>query len=153
MEAAELFEIVQRACRDLQRMDGHLLEQELHERTLTARLAHHLQKGLGRSYFVDCEYNKMADGSGIDIPKRLVNWPSKTGRVLPDIIVHQRTSQVSGNLAVIEAKWKPEERDTECEKIRAYMTEEKLKYQHGYFLLFGPVVSVESVTTVKSEEF
>jgi hypothetical protein len=76
----------------LLKQDRALLELDANERSLTHKLAEHLQAEFP-DWDVDCEYNR--NGA---IPKRLVgtgyvstdNTDGKT--VFPDVIVHQRDS-------------------------------------------------------------
>jgi hypothetical protein len=79
------------ALGDFLRTDVDLLLRDVHERTITGRLADHL-RGQLPEWNVDCEYNR--DGHHV---KRA------NGRiVVPDIIVHRRGTR--DNLLVIEVK-------------------------------------------------
>jgi hypothetical protein len=140
-----LYTKICRACNDLQNERPSLLDRRLNERTVTATIAFFLQMYFGDSYFVDCEYSKMRDGSGIDIPKKLRNWPKE--RVYPDIIVHKRTPDDRNNLAIIEAKWGQSERRliNEEEKVMAYMTEPTLKYHFGFILVLDTPLSIRPI--------
>jgi hypothetical protein len=128
---------IESACERMIAEQPCLLKRQLNERTITARLALHLQKEVGKEYFVDCEYSKMRrEDSDRDVPKALINWPDKT-RVYPDIIIHKRTPDSRNNLAVIEAKWRKGDREAEneTEKVRAYIDDPNLKYQYGFILI------------------
>jgi hypothetical protein len=84
---------------------------KINERTLTQRLAFHLQLIAGRELSVDCEYNRMWVG-GKDLQKQLpwsreVIWndDDEARTVYPDILVHVRGVEgAAGNALVIEAK-------------------------------------------------
>lgn len=91
------------AYRRLLAEDRLLLELDANERSMTHKLAEHLQVELPE-WDVDCEYNR----DGVD-PKRLAGLiveartDDDQGRtVFPDIVVHHRNT--TDNLAVIEAK-------------------------------------------------
>jgi hypothetical protein len=71
--------------------DADLFIHDLHERTVTGRLADHLRPHFPE-WHVDCEYNR----EGHEIKRVNGNV------VVPDIIVHRRGTQ--DNLLVIEAK-------------------------------------------------
>jgi hypothetical protein len=139
---------IRKACSELLLEVPTLLERELHERTITARLALYLQPKFGGVYFVDCEYSRMFDpAKGKDVPKAAMNWPKS--RIYPDIIIHKRTPDNKDNLAVIEAKWqKNSEREpvNEEDKVRVYMTETKLRYEFGFILIINDGLIVTPVT-------
>ena len=110
------------AVQQLFEMDAELLVRDLHERTITGRLADHFRQRF-LNWHVDCEYNR--DGHEI----KRVNG----NIVVPDIIVHHRGTQ--DNLLVIEVKKSntraPDEDD--IEKLHAYR-ESPLQYKNALFL-------------------
>lgn len=110
------------AVQQLLEMDAELLIRDLHERTITGRLADHLRPHFPE-WHVDCEYNRD------DHEIKRVNG----NIVVPDIIVHHRGTQE--NLLVIEVKKSntraPDEED--INKLHAYR-ESHLRYQNGLFL-------------------
>lgn len=89
-------------------------------------------------YIVNCEYNRMTDENGIQIPKRIYLNPynANPSLVYPDIIVHHQNDG-DHNLLVIEIKmqWKNADRDTDLNKLRGYTSE--LNYSHGLYLELG----------------
>ena len=134
---------VENALREFFCKDDDLLCRDVNERSVTHKLAEHLQrqfKGLN----VDCEYNRYGD----DDPKRLVVAPGSTQTdcveaktVYPDIIVHKRGHDCSNEL-VIEVK-KSNGRDASCDmdKLSGFTDHEprgKYKYDYtlGLFLVF-----------------
>jgi very-short-patch-repair endonuclease len=140
--------LLRAALNDLETRDAHLLAVRANERSITHRLAVHLEMQLREwtpSWSVDCEFNR-DDG----IPKRLFAGSEKYARggsihdlvmdskgrtVFPDIIVHVR-GRPGPNLLVIEAKWEgADEEDVELDrqKLRAYIAE--YKYAHAYLVL------------------
>ena len=93
---------------------------------------------------VNCEYNRMTDEHGTQIPKRIHRNPfdEKPSRVYPDIIVHQQ-SNGENNLLVIEIKmqWKNGEKDDDYDKLIGYTTD--LRYEFGLYLELGEQGIVE----------
>ncbi len=117
-----LSEKVGLAVQQLLATDADLCIRDLHERTITGRLADHLRPHFPE-WHVDCEYNR--DGHEI----KRVNG----NIVVPDIIVHRRGTP--DNLLVIEVK-KSNTRvldEEDIEKLHAYR-ESHLRYQNGLFL-------------------
>ena len=106
---AKLIEAVQRLLRE----DAGLLARDLNERTLTHRLAVHMDplfKNVeGESWDVDCEYNRNRyEAKRLRIQGRERARPTddeddKGTTVYTDIIVHERDSN-ERNLLVVEAK-------------------------------------------------
>ena len=118
-----------------QREDTYLLEHDLSERCIAARLAMHLQFTFPE-YSVDVEYNRAGD-----IPKRLklpdncANSVDDHGQalVLPDIIVHRRG--LSGpNILGIELKKVGDRRGSECDRKRIRALRKHLRYEYGVLL-------------------
>jgi hypothetical protein len=118
------------------RADFVLFEIDVNERSLTHKLAEHLQVEF-QDWNVDCEYNR--NGS---LPKRLkssgdsVSTDDTEGKtVFPDIIVHHRQSK--DNFVVIEAKKSSTVSTSEDKaKLRDYVSE------HGYQFAFMVVFPV-----------
>lgn len=105
--------------------DSILLDYDVGERTIVAKLAAYL-KGVFPSHDVDVEYNR----HGLD-PKTVELSSECYGggdhRIFPDVIVHRR-SEDRQNLLVIEVKKSTNREPRACDeaKIRA------LKDQYGY---------------------
>ncbi len=121
-----------------------LLQNNLNERTLTAKLSCYIQNSFP-DFDVDCEYNRMTDGKKYDTKKLDYN-PSKLrtrnndpNPVLPDIIIHKRGDN-SQNFVVIEAKkysnTDNNSRKTDFDKLKAFTDKDKLNYQFGFFIEF-----------------
>ena len=122
--------------------DAYLLRHNVNERTLTHKLAEHLQRHFS-GWHVDCEYNR----NGVDL-KKLLSLPdcapSKDDEdgctVFPDIIVHQRgrsdDSQPTRNLLVIEAKKSTNPRSTEKDYTKLRLYKQQLRYRHSAFVVF-----------------
>jgi hypothetical protein len=83
-------------------LEIHLLENDLGERTLTHRLAVHLEKQFP-GWDVDCDYNRLGERT-LRLPKgTIVSTDDAIGKsVYPDIVVHQR--QIPNNLLAIEVR-------------------------------------------------
>ena len=86
-------------------------------------------------HIVNCEYNRMTDEYGTQIPKRIHLNPNdkKPSRVYPDIIVHHQEDG-DHNLLVVEIKmsWKNDEKENDFNKLIGYTRE--LKYTYGLYL-------------------
>lgn len=98
---AELDKMV-RALGDFYARETHLLEKDLGERTLTHRLAVHLESRFP-GWDVDCDYNRLGERR-LRLPKgSIVSTDDDIGKsVFPDIVVHHRT--VPENLLAIELR-------------------------------------------------
>jgi len=96
-----------------------LFEKDLGERTLTHRLAVHLEKHF-RGWDVDCDYNRLGERT-LRLPKgSIVSTDDHLGKsIYPDIVVHQR--DIPNNLLAIEVRkasnHQPPEHDSKnCER-------------------------------------
>jgi hypothetical protein len=126
-----------RAVCTLYRHDGDLIQCRVNERSITHKLAEHMQPLFPR-WDVDCEYNRRESR-----PKRLAldfgqidpdDTVAKT--VYPDIIVHRRGTKE--NLLVIEFKKADgESEEKDLEKLRAFQIDEAYRYKFGLFLRLG----------------
>lgn len=114
------------------------LAADVNERCLAHRIAVYIEEQLRDreiALSVDCEYNLM---NGVD-PKLLnglvgrpqLNGRLRTGRVVPDIIVHRR-GPAGPNVIAIEIKWSWEDERDDREKLRLYKAE--LGYTHAFFV-------------------
>ena len=115
--------------------DAYLLVNDVHERSVSHKLAEYLQ-GQFPDWNVDCEYDK----KGIE-PKKLdgireCSEEKKTERVLPDIIIHQRNSD--RNLLVLEIKTKNQESPCDIKKLELFTSGDgEYKYDFGLFIKFN----------------
>jgi hypothetical protein len=98
---AELDKLVA-ALQEFYARETHLLEKDLGERTLTHRLAVHIEKQFG-DWDVDCDYNRLGERL-FRLPKgTIVSTDDELGKsVYPDIVVHRRG--VPENLLAIELR-------------------------------------------------
>jgi hypothetical protein len=115
-----------------------LLEKDLGERTLTHRLAVHLEKQF-EGWDVDCNYDRLGERT-LRLPKgTIVSTDDHIGKsIFPDIVVHHRA--VPENLLAIEVRkasnHQPPEHDQH--KLRA-LTDPHLwfAYRIGVYLVLG----------------
>lgn len=132
MHESTIRERFRAACEALHLNDSLLLEYNVSERTIAAKLQQYLVS-VFPSHHVDLEYNR----HGID-PKR-VDWATECTRqqqalVLPDLIVHRRGDD-SKNLVVCEVKKltaTPGELNCDRQKLRAM--KQKFGYEHALLI-------------------
>lgn len=126
---------------ELFRRDHVLLKEEydVHERTVSHRLAIYIENLIGNHYDVDVEYNRMRSEYGNEdigeiIGKKL-NWEAAregSSFVYPDIIAHKRDQDE--NLFVIEVKmaWKSQKKNLDYQKLNYYISD--LNYRFGVYI-------------------
>ena len=108
-EIFELMDIFEKAKNKFLKEEKEIIEIDINERTLSARLMFHLQTLLlneiyqenYKEYSVDCEYNRRKEIVKI-LPKEYRELEKKDKQIYPDIILHQRNSEK--NLMIIEMK-------------------------------------------------
>ncbi len=90
------------ALKEFYARETHLLEKDLGERTLTHRLAVHVEKQFP-GWEVDCDYNRLGERT-LRLPKgSIVSTDDEIGKsIYPDIVVHQR--EIPNNLVAIEVR-------------------------------------------------
>ena len=116
--------------------DRHLLDVDVHERSITTHLREYLGK-LFPEWNVDGEYNRHGD----DI-KRLKEFyrnctgveSPKDSDVVPDIIVHKRGKPC--NLLVVEVKKTTSKGSNKADicKLKAFKKDPRFSYSHALFL-------------------
>jgi hypothetical protein len=97
----ELNSVVE-ALKEFYARETHLFEKDLGERTLTHRLAVHVEKQFP-GWQVDCDYNRLGERT-LRLPKgTIVSTDDAIGKsIYPDIVVHQR--EIPNNLLAIEVR-------------------------------------------------
>lgn len=110
--------------------DAFLLENGVHERSITHKLAEYLQTQFPE-YHVDCEYN--LHGIETKILPRECNGENRE-KVFPDIIVHLRGTD--NNLLVIEAKQFPILDACDRQKLELF-TASSGQFRYKYGLAIG----------------
>ena len=126
------------ALREFYGRETHLLQKDLGERTLTHRLAVHLEKQF-EGWDVDCDYNRLGERVLRMPTGSIVSTDDELGKsVFPDIVVHRRA--IPDNLLAIELRkainHQPVEHDRH--KLRG-LTDPHLwfAYRIGVFLILG----------------
>ena len=118
------------ALQEFYRRETFLFERDLGERTLTHRLAVHIEKQFP-GWDVDCDYNRLGERT-LRLPHgTIVSTDDPFGKsIYPDIVVHQR--EIPNNLLAIEvrksANHQPPEHDRH--KLRA-LTDPHLWFAYG----------------------
>ena len=136
MDTLELVEIAASGIETFIASEQELFAVDVNERSLSARLALHLQRRFP-DWQVDCEYNRLGDGI-----KRLprpegTSTDDRQGRTIyPDIIVHRRGER--SNLLVIEVKKHDnDDTDRDVEKLTGLTSSDgEYAYRHGIHLIF-----------------
>ena len=134
---AELEKVVE-AIREFYAHEGFLLEKDLGERTLTHRLAVHLER-IYSGWEVDCDYNRLGERL-LKLPHgSIVSTDDGLGKsIFPDIVVHRRA--VPENLLAIEISKETNHQPAEHDhhKLRG-LTDPHLwfAYRIGVFLILG----------------
>ena len=151
VELKKYIDIIKVCLDELYSKEKFLFENNLCERCLVFRLAHHLQiifnkEYSAEGYFVDCDYNSSCyydEGGGE--PKRSSGKPipnqisGKTKKRFIDIIVHKRESANDSNLICFELKkWNNcrAEGMKKDENNLAVLTSQ-YGYSFGFYLIFG----------------
>jgi hypothetical protein len=126
------------AIREFYQHEAFLLEKDLGERTLTHRLAVHLEQEFS-GWDVDCDYNRLGERL-LKLPHgSIISTDDGLGKsIFPDIVVHRRA--IPENLLAIEVRkatnHQPPEHDEH--KLRG-MTDPHVwfAYRIGVFLILG----------------
>lgn len=145
MEKEEVSRKVEEALRNFLKEDKYLLCENVNERSISHKLAEHLQKQF-EDFDVDCEYNRH-----IGNVKRLRDpYDLEAKTVYPDIIVHKRGID-NGNLLVIEIKKSSSnvnEEERDILKLKRFTNKSKnFRYEFGLFIQFD--VCKKSVGNVR----
>lgn len=119
--------------------DRDLLDLDVNERSITHKLAEHLQRRL-LDWQVDCEYNRHGrEPKRLETPYRnefVDPAGAEAVTVFPDIIIHRRGTDQ--NLAVIEAKKRGARIDTRDQaKVEAFFRSADYRYRVGFTLVLG----------------
>jgi len=135
MDASEVRERLKAAIAAFMTRDRYLLECDLREECISARLALHLQ-GAFEDYSVDVEYNRAGDlAKRLRLPEECAKKRDRDGRalVLPDIIVHQRGPH-GPNVLVIEMKKTSNPLGFNCDRRRIQAFRDEFGYTFGAVL-------------------
>ena len=109
-------------------------KEDINERTVSGELSSKFKKHIDE-FHINCEYNRMTDENGVQIPKRIHLNPNDPdpSSVFPDIIIH-RQEDGNHNLLIIEVKmsWKNTKKEDDFKKLNLYLKE--LNYRYGLYL-------------------
>ncbi len=130
---AELDKVVT-ALREFYAREAFLLEKDLGERTLTHRLAVHVEHQFP-GWEVDCDYDRLGDRT-LRLPHgTIISTDDHLGKsVYPDIVVHQRA--IPNNLLAVEVRKAANHQPVahEQHKLRA-LTDPHLWFAYGIGVL------------------
>lgn len=135
----KLERIITKSCADLLKEQPMLFreEEDINERTVSGELSSKLKEHID-VFHINCEYNRMTDENGVQIPKKIHLDPDAPdpSSVFPDIIIHRQEDRAH-NLLIIEIKmsWKNSKKEDDFKKLDLYMKE--LHYQYGLYLELG----------------
>jgi hypothetical protein len=125
------------ALDNLNDKDTHLLQYDLSERCIAARVAMYLQPRCGE-YSVDVEYNRAGDTpKRLGLPDECANFRDVNGKslVVPDLILHTRGPD-GPNLLILEFKKTTNPAGPGCDRLRVQaFRRPPLSYQCGGLIL------------------
>jgi hypothetical protein len=136
MDENEVRRILEEALRRLEADDRHLLENDLSERCIAARLAMYMQPAFQPAgWAVDVEYNRKGNTPKVlrlpeECVKRKDFVDGDDALVVPDVIVHRRGAQ-GPNLLVLELKKTTNRIARGCDRIRVDAFRAELAYTFG----------------------
>ena len=134
---AELDKVIS-AIKEFYAREGFLFEKDLGERTLTHRMAVHLERQFD-GWEVDCDYNRLGERL-LKLPHgSIISTDDGLGKsIFPDIVVHHRA--VPENLLAVEVRKATNHQPVEHDhhKLRG-LTDPHLwfAYRLGVFLILG----------------
>ncbi|TEB05667.1 hypothetical protein Psch_02708 [Pelotomaculum schinkii] len=153
----ELYQVKRRlnlAIDTLRVNDNYLLKNNVNERSIIHKLATYMAQTFGKTYDIDCEYNRNINNiKKINLLKskwhELINTSVKyedeissgilvEKTVFPDIIVHKRGKHRS-NLLIVEVKKSSSSisEEYDIEKLKCYTApDNNLNYKYGVFIGF-----------------
>ncbi len=126
---------VKSAIDNLLQKDLFLLQEKVHERSVSHKLAEYLQP-LFQDVNVDCEYNRKGLASKKLDGIEECNERKKNKMVLPDIVIHERNSD--NNILVIEIKTVLGDFACDFRKLELFTDQfGEYRYQLGIFIRFN----------------
>ena len=141
MHTSSIKQNLSNALQRLLRDDRFLLEYDVHEQTISHRIAVYLEP-MFPEYHVDCEYNNDLDSESGRKQVRLSN--NSGSNVRPDIVVHHRgLNGRQHNILIIELKKLPSndlDLDADRAKLREFTNQEPqnhYRYQCGALVMLG----------------
>jgi len=136
MDKTVIEEKIKNAIKILIAKDGFLLQEDVHERSISHKLAEYLQQEF-EDWHVDCEYNRdNHQPKRLKLPVEQVTTDNPEAKtVYPDIIVHRRGSD--DNLLVIEIKKSTSQGDDNFDWQKLSAFKQQLKYKFAVFIKFS----------------
>ena len=136
MEKRDIIKKINLALDLFYEKDAHLIEINVHERSIAHKFAEYLQL-LFPEYNVDCEYDKHGKYTKELEGIKECDEERKTNRILPDIIIHKRGHD-RNNLVVFEVKSKSEATACDIKKLELMTAQGGgFRYGFGFFVQFG----------------
>jgi len=132
MERQDVEDRLNRALAGLAERDSYLLENNLSERCIAARLAMHLQDQFP-DHKVDVEYNRAGEiAKRVPLSQQCAKRWNRDGEALavPDVIVHRR-GDTGPNVLVLELKKTSNPAGWDCDRERIFAFREHLDYEFG----------------------
>lgn len=136
MNAVEVRQRLEIALQEVKKSDRHLLENNVSERSIAARLAMYLQRQFPE-HMVDAEYNRQGENpKRVTMPEQCAGYRNedKTSLAVPDVIVHRR-GPTGPNLLVLELKKTTNPDTGQCDCIRLRAFREQLGYEFGALIV------------------
>jgi hypothetical protein len=124
-EERRVREAIETVLARLVEQDADLFTLDVHERTITAKLADYIQE-LFPEWHVDPEYNRIRDA----VKRVLIDGAWEI--VVPDVIAHRRNS--GDNLLVIEAKKVGDQEAEAYDRRKLIALKEQQHYRYAVFL-------------------
>lgn len=125
MENQEIKQVIENALAILYRTEKEIIDDQVHEQTISARLMLHLQHLLP-DWNVDVEFNRQGENRDPKIDENGTNRK-------PDIIIHKRGTN-GPNLAVILVKCEWNMETHENDQLVAQSIKVKHRYQTSFTL-------------------
>jgi len=136
MEEREVIRKVNLALDLFYEKDAHLIEINVHERSIAHKFAEYLQL-LFPGYNVDCEYDKHGKYTKTLEGISECRGEDATDRILPDIIIHNRGVD-DENLAAFEVKSKSGATACDIKKLELMTAKGgEFRYDFGIFIEFA----------------
>ena len=132
MEEQDVRQRLDTALGRLRAEDLYLLENDLSERCIAARLALHLQREFP-DHKVDVEYNRAGEvAKRVPLSAECDTRENRVGNPLavPDVIVHQR-GDAGPNILVLELKKTSNPEGWDCDRERVQNFRKRLDYEFG----------------------
>jgi hypothetical protein len=139
-EERRVKESVDAALARLLERDADLLRLDVHERTITGRLAEYLQASLPE-WNVDPEYNRIRGRV------KQVELDGEAVIVVPDVIAHRRDS--GDNLFVLEAKKVRDDEADAYDRKKIKALKDQQEYRYAVFLRFRTGVENPGIESIE----